>query len=262
MSMSVSSSQNSAQSLFQIMAAQMLQSAGVANGVVPNNAIAPSAALMSTTSGQAGSNGNTTGGSIFQALSQALSAMGVTQSTFANSTVNASSSSGTSSPQQAMQKFIQSLAAALKDQSGQSTIGQNAATQAASSSGTTSSTAANSNPLAQADSAYVKSKAGSGGRHHHGHSHGGDGDSEAASGVTSLLNQLVSNTQSVNSSTATDSSNSTNSNDLSNLQQSAAGLFSTVGLTGSNANLGTLLQGIAQNIANGSNTGQFVDLTA
>ena len=136
---------------------------------------------------------------------------------------SSASSSSSQDPSQAEQAFAQSLFSALQSQFGGQQ--QNSTTNA---TGTQSTSGAN----------------GASGHHHH---HHGGGGGRLASALDSLSQQLGS------SSDSTDSS-------ASDLQTSFNNLLTATGQSGSSATLPQFLQSLAQNLQNGSSSGNLLNV--
>jgi len=190
------------------------------------------------------------GNSFFQAIGNALSQLGVSQSGDADSGASATSAttktSGTApagtaqTPDQALQAFVQSLLAAIQSQvSGQS--GSGSSTQA-------------------------------GGGHHH---HGGLGKLE--SGIQNLIQQLgaassgttpttTAGTTGSGSSTAVSPTSSTGStggtSSVGALQSSFNNLLNTDGISGNSATLTSFLQNLEKNLQGSGSSGNLLQAQA
>ncbi len=185
-------------------------------------------------------------GGFASAISQALSQIGVTipssssssNSATSSSTSGSSSATGTpsatdTSAQQALGNFLQSLFAALQAQ------GQSLASLGSSNSSITGVHA--------------------GGRGHHHHGSGGAGQIQTE--LQSLIQQLTTASGTPGTSGTTGSSSATSALGAADtaLQQSFQNLLTTTqGVTGSQANLTTFLQSLAQNMQSHGATGNLV----
>jgi hypothetical protein len=185
------------------------------------------------------------GGKFASAISQALTQLGVTPATASNSS-DASGTSTSQDPQQALASFMQSLFAALHAQSGtQAATSNNSAADNSSAVGsvTSATTTTNNNAVA-----------GTAGEGHH-HHHGGGGMGKLEGGLQNLIQQLSSSGQDASgSSTSSSSSSST----LDALQQSFNNLLSADGASGSNVSLTSFLQSLSQGLEGAPATGNVV----
>jgi hypothetical protein len=101
-----------------------------------------------------------------------------------------------------------------------------------------------------------------GGHHHHG-GHGGSGGIEGA--LQSLINDVSgsSSTTSTDASTATSSTSSASATSaISNLEQSASALFSSLGIPSSSDSLSTLLNTVKASLSGNSVVGNIINTQA
>jgi hypothetical protein len=175
------------------------------------------------------------GGGLSNTVVQALSQIGVT---------GAQSAAGSTS----LKSFMQNLLAALQAQA--------AASGSQQAAGTSSTTLG-----------------GGGHRHGHGHGHGKGGGIGA--GLQSLIQQLSASSSASSNATSTATSASTSTSpasanatttaanaQLASLQQSFNNLMSSVGGSGSQANLSNFLTTLASDLSSGSRAGSLVSTRA
>jgi len=190
-------------------------SAGNSNGVSASNNVDPMSAP---------------GGRLLQAISAALSQIGVgSNQTSSTSTISDSSSSSAQDPTQALASFMQDLMAALQSQS---------STQGTGTDGDGDNDRSGS----------VRA----GGGHH----------SNIQADLQSLIQQLSASNGSSSSTSTTTSTTGSSSDTLSSLEQSFQNLVDSLGGSGGSAGLGNFLQAFADNMQNASAVGNVVKTQA
>jgi hypothetical protein len=176
-----------------------------------------------------GSSGASSRGGLASAISQALSAIGVSGAT----PTPDSSSSTDQDPLKALSTFIHSLFAALQSQGS----GQPAAAQGGSNSNVSS------------DSTSVSAATG------HGHHHHGGGAGSIGSKLQSLIQELAASGSDTTGATQSDPA-------LAALQQSFQNLLNVQGGSGNQATLGSFLQTLVQDLPGANPVGNIVSTQA
>ena len=171
------------------------------------------------------------GGRLLQAISAALSQIGVgSNQTSSASTTGDPSSSSTQDPTQALAAFMQDLMAALQSQGSAQGIGT--------------------------DSDGDNDGSGSvhaGGKHHH---------PNIQADLQRLIQQVSASDGSSSSTSTTTSTTGSSSDTLSSLEQSFQNLLDSLGGSGGTASLGDFLQAFADNMQNASAVGNVVKAQA